>query len=127
MSDITVLADALKAEFKTDVAFHTSMPSKVVAPAVICVPAEEFLMPSTHGAIDEMWEVLVAASWKDTESGFATLRKLSLRVMRTTMGVGGRWRGATGPQLIGKPEEQQVVSINRIAFRYPPPPKETTP
>lgn len=120
MNGIEALAAALTEAFQGEVAYHSEMPPQVVAPAVICVPAEEFLSLSTHGAIDEAWDVLVAVSMK-SETWFAEMRRFSLRVMRATLGVGARWRGATGPQAIGKPETLTVVSVNRVVFRYPPP------
>ena len=123
---IDALAAALEDEFAGSVTFHHVMPSQVVAPAVILVPADDpFLALSTHGAIDEAWDVLVAVSAK-TKTWFAELRRLDLRVMRATLGVGGRWRGATGPQVLGKPETQTVVSVNRVVFRYQPN-EETSP
>lgn len=123
---IEALAEALKAAFEGDVAFHEVMPPQVIAPAVIIVPDEEWMGPSTHGGISEAWQVLVASSLK-SKQWFAELRKNNFRVQRATLGVGGIWRGATGPQALGKDEARTVVSVNRVTFRYPPPdPNEET-
>lgn len=116
------LEQALRDEFKTEVAFHSSIPSVLRAPSVVVTPGDPYLDPGTHGTVVERWDVLVVVSTIDSASGIKQMRDLSLRVRKAVTGVGALWRRASGPRLPSGTEQVKglVLSVNQIEFRFDP-------
>ena len=119
-SMIERLVEALTHEFANEVVFQPFMPATLTIPSVVVSPGDPFLIPATHGMVEERWDVLVAVAMKDGGSGILQMRDLSLRVLRATVSVGGIWREASGPRRLTD-DRQSVVSSNTISFRYQPP------
>lgn len=111
---------ALSAEFASEVIFHPAPPSVISAPSVAVIPGDPFLEPETQGLVRERWDVWVAASLKSPDRGAADMREISLRVMRAAHSVGGVWRNASGPRRLAESQTMQIVSVNRIDFKYSP-------
>lgn len=120
MTDPTVLEEALAAEFAGEILFVPTIPSSLSPPQVIIIPGDPFLSPSTHGAIEENWDVTVAVSVKEPKPGFDMMRDLSLRVMRVCHQAGAVWDQAGGPLSSTLTNTQTVISRNTIRFKYIP-------
>ncbi len=112
--------EALSSEFAGEVVFHNAPPSSVTAPSVIVIPGDPFLEPETQGLVRERWDVWVAASLKSPDRGAADMRSISLRTKRAAHSVGAIWRNASGPRRLAATQDQQIVSVNRIEFKYLP-------
>lgn len=113
--------EALAEEFAQEVVFYPSPPSALTAPSVAVIPGDPFLEPNTQGLVLERWDVWIVASLKSPDKGASQMRDLSLRVMRVAQKVGAVWRNASGPRRLADASTQEVVSINRVDFKYPPP------
>jgi hypothetical protein len=124
MTDPTVLAEALAAEFAGDILYVPSVPANLSPPQVIVVPGDPYLAPSTHGAVEERWEVTVAVSIKEPQPGIDQMRDLSLRVMRVVQDAGAVWEQAGGPLASTLPNTQTVITRNTVRFKYIPPTEE---
>ena len=111
---------ALSSEFSSEVVFHNAPPATITAPAVAVIPGDPFIEPETQGLVRERWDVWVAASLKAPDRGAADMRSISLRVMRSAHSVGALWRMASGPRRLADSQSQQIVSVNRIEFKYLP-------
>jgi hypothetical protein len=120
MTDPQTLEAALAAEFAGEVLFTPSVPANLSPPQVVVVPGDPFLSPSTHGAVEEQWEVTVAVSVKESETGIDQLRELSLRVARVCQRTGAVWDQAGGPLASTVAQSQTVISRNTIRFKYIP-------
>jgi hypothetical protein len=84
-------------------------------------PGDPFLVPATHGTVEEHWDVLVAVSVKEPGLGMDLMRELSLRIHRAVGVEGAVWRRASGWRRFGVDNAQTVVSLNEVTFKYPPP------
>jgi hypothetical protein len=116
------LTTALATEFANEVVFSEAPPSTVSVPSVIVSPADPYLLPSTRGAVEERWDVLVAVSLKNKAVGIAQLRDISLRVHKAANSVGATWHSASGPRsLLDEKGRSSVISANLVTFQYPPP------
>jgi hypothetical protein len=124
MSETTLdkLTTALASEFKNEVVFASAPPSTVSVPSVIVSPADPFLLPWSHGGIQERWDILVAVSLKNKTTGLAQMRDISLRVHKAVNSVGATWHSASGPRrLLDEKGRSSVISANLVTFQYPPP------
>ena len=93
VSDLKV---ALQAEFP-DVIFVPFIPSNISPPAIFVAPADaDWMTLSTHRAIEERWDVVVAVSVKENEPGTDQARSLNLRIARTVLAHGAIWRAGSG-------------------------------
>jgi hypothetical protein len=118
---IEKLMAALKEEFDQEVVFYPAPPSTVTAPSVAVVPGDPFLEPNTQGMVLERWDVWAVASLKSPDKGAADMRNLSLRVAAVAQKVGATWRNSSGPRrTAADPQAQEVVSVSRLDFKYPP-------
>ena len=115
---IDKLLEALTAEFDGDVIFSAWVPSQLTPPQVVVAPGDPYLQPSTHGTVEETWDVLVVVSVKEPGPGIDQMRDLSLRVRGAAMSVGALWRRAGGPRRSTVENSQTVISVNEIAFKY---------
>jgi hypothetical protein len=87
---------------------------------VIVIPGDPYLVPATHGAVEETWEVTSAVSIKETKVGFDQLRELNLRVGRACQKAGALWEQSDQPVITTSGQAQIVVSRNIIRFKYMP-------
>lgn len=124
MAVIDDLAAALKTEFSTGmVEFRASIPSTVSAPSVTVVPGDPFLEPREAAGplVRERWDVVVAVSLKDAQTGIRQMRELSLRVRKVVNANGAVWQRASGPRRLAGPDgvqqSQIVVSVNEVQIR----------
>lgn len=113
------LLAALRAEF-SDVTLYVAPPKSYTAPSVVVRPGNPFLVPSNHGLVDETWEVLVLVSAAAPDKGVASMRRLSLRIMRAAHSVGARWEGAPEAGRFEDESSAKVALSNTIRFRYSP-------
>lgn len=124
MSDTNAgrLMDALKAELGTapEIVLYETPPSTWTVPAVVVIPGDPFLTPSTHGTIEERWEVLVTATAKDRGVGVDQMRTISNRVRKAITAAGGLWRETSGPRIPEADTRDFFFVINRIAFKTQP-------
>lgn len=120
MSDITSVTEALRSEFSTEIVFQEAPPSTFSAPSIVVTPGEPFITPDSHGVVEENWDVFVVVGMKDKASGFAQLRKLSLRVFAAVRSVGGYWREAGGPLVFQADAKTLIISTNRVSVKYDP-------
>jgi hypothetical protein len=120
MTDPDILEAALAAEFAGEILFVPTVPANLSPPQVIVIPGDPYLAPSTHGAVEETWEVTVAVSVKEAKSGFDQMRDLSLRAARVCQKAGAIWDQAGGPLSSTLTNAQTVISRNTIRFKYLP-------
>jgi len=118
MSMIEKLVEALTAEFQGDVVFTASVPPTITPPSVVVAPGEPFIVPSTHGTVQESWRVLVAVSIKEPKTGIDKMRELSLRVRKAVVSVGGLWVQAGGPYQAQQTNALTVISANEVHLKY---------
>jgi hypothetical protein len=124
MTDPSTLAAALAAEFAGEILFVPSVPAQISPPQVIVIPGDPFLAPSTHGSVEETWEVTVAVSVKESKVGIDQMRDLSLRAARVCQKTGAVWEQAGGPLASTLANAQTVISRNTVRFKYIPPTEE---
>lgn len=115
---IETLRDALQEEFAGEVMFHPSIPSNLKAPSIVIQPGTPFITNSTHGNVEETWEVVVIQSSKQADRGVKALRDLSLRVREVCGEVGALWVSVSHAGSIGEEESLLVGAINQVKFRY---------
>jgi hypothetical protein len=120
MTDPETLVQALADEFAGEILFVGAVPDTISPPQVIIIPGDPFLTPSTHGAVEEQWEVTIAVSVKESKVGIDQLRDLSLRAARTVHLAGAVWDQAGGPLASTLNNAQTVISRNTVRFKYIP-------
>jgi hypothetical protein len=115
------LLSALQAEFDSDVQFHANLPANFTAPSVVVAPDDPFIEPTTHGLVNEHWNILVVYSATAPDRNVTQMRQNSLRVMRAVHSVGALWVRTTGPRraTANEADTTQLVQ-NQITFRYSP-------
>lgn len=113
------LIQALRDEFTdTKVSLYLSPPQTLTAPAVIVQPGDPFLDTSTHGRIEERWDIAVITNPANPDRGVRQMREHSLRIRRAVSKVGATWEGASTP--LGVKEDNKTSVLNRVRFRYDP-------
>ena len=113
------LIQALRDEFTdTPVSLYLSPPQTLTAPAVIVQPGDPFLDNSTHGRIEERWDIAVITNPANPDRGVKQMREHSLRIRRAVSKVGATWDGTSTP--LGVKDDNKTSVLNRVRFRYDP-------
>lgn len=121
-----IIAD-LVAELRTqfdghNVEVHSALPRTIASNRVIVAPAEPWLIPATHGMLEERWDVLATANHSAPDRGIPTLRDMAVRIALAVHSVGGVWEQASTPMV---PEEAQgpqttVFTVSQVRFKWEP-------